>query len=391
MVELLSPCSDWATLKAAVISGADAVYFGVKSFNMRAKAKNFKVSELPRVVKYCHDNKVKAYLTVNSIIYEPELRKVENLIKKTKKAAVDAVIIQDLSLIPVLKKYKLAFHISTQASVSNSRAANQYKKLGATRVILARECSLKDLKKIVKNSKIEIEVFIHGAMCVSVSGRCFFSGALFGKSADRGECVHPCRREWTVIGEGGEVVYDGARFLNAKDLCTISFLDKIIKSGVSGLKIEGRMKDANYVSTVTRVYREAIDNWNKKRVSGWLKRLRSVFNRGFSSGFYLGVPTRKDIDFTGDGSRATVKKLAVGVVRNYYQKQSAAKVYLNHTGLKIGDDVIVEGSTTFLKQKVESLQVNRRPVKSGKKKEYIALKVVSKVREGDKVYKLIKV
>lgn len=388
MVELLSPCSDWTTLIAAVGAGADAVYFGIKKLNMRAKAKNFTIKELKKVVKYCHEHEVKAYLTLNSIIYESELEKLPEMIKKVKKAGIDAVIIQDLALIPLLKKHKLPFHISTQASVSNSAAVNEYAKLGASRVILARECRLKDLKKIVENSSIGIEVFIHGAMCVSISGRCFLSAVLTGKSADRGECLHPCRRKYKVTTEFGELILDDNRFLNAKDLCTIRFLNKIIKAGVMSLKIEGRMKDANYVSTVTGVYREAIDEWDLKKVPEWEKRLKSVFNRGFSTGFYLKTPKAEDISLEGDGNQSSSKKTNLGVVKNYYNKQKVAEVLLNHSGLKIGDMVLIEGSTTFLKQRVESLEKSNKSVKSASKHERVGLKVNSKVRKNDQVYKI---
>ncbi|MBN1923883.1 MAG: U32 family peptidase [Nanoarchaeota archaeon] len=389
--ELLAPCHDWPTLIAAVEAGADAVYFGVERFNMRLKAKNFNSKDLPKIVNYCHENKVKSYLTINSIIYEPELKSAKELVKKAKQAGVDALIIHDLALIPICKIFKIPFHISTQASVSNSASANLFKQLGASRVILAREVQLKDLKKIVKNSKIPVEVFIHGAMCVSVSGRCFFSLSMYGESANRGECMQPCRQKWTVKNEDAEMVYDGERFLNAKDLCTITFLDKLIKTGVSSLKIEGRRKDANYVNTVVSVYREAIDDYSKKKLHNWLERLKSVFNRGFSTGFYLGKPKPSDVELKSDGTTSTHRKQAVGVVKNYYPKAKAAEVYLNHAGLKIGDTIIFEGKTTFLKQEIESMQISKKTIKKSVKGQRISLKIDSKVRKNDQVYVVKKI
>jgi len=388
MVELLAPCHNSATLKAALDAKADAVYFGITSLNMRVNAKNFKLSDLKKVVQKCHERKAKAYLALNSIIYENELSKAENIIKEAKKAGVDAVIIQDLSLIPILKKYNLKFHVSTQASVSNSESANVYKKLGASRVILAREVSLKDLKRLVKNSKIDVEVFIHGAMCASISGRCFLSGAIYTKSANRGECMQPCRQEWTVKNKYGELIYDNERFMNAKDLCTIEFLDKIIKTGVKSLKIEGRMKDANYVSTVVKVYRQAIDNYDKKKVKMWLKDLRSVYNRGFSTGFYLAKPSGKDIEYEKEGSTSSVKKIPVGVVKNYYPKIMVAELYLNHSSIKLDDQLIIQGKTTFLKQKVESMEINKKAVKKANKGQRVAVKIGGIARRNDLVFKL---
>jgi len=392
MTELSAPCHNWATLNAAITSGADAVYFGVKKYNMRMNAENFSTAQLAKITKHCHSNKVKAYLALNTIIYENEMRNCEEIIKISKKAGIDAVIIHDLGLIPLLKKYEITFHISTQASVSNSNAAQIYRKLGAKRIILARECSLKQMREIIrKNKSIEFEAFIHGAMCVSISGRCLLSQALHQKSANRGECMQPCRREWTVTNETGKLVYDGKRFLNAKDLCSITILPEILKTGIRALKIEGRMKDANYVSTVVKVYREALDNYNKKRVPEWLERLKSVYSRGFSTGFYKENPGQESINYEADNNASPTKKEQIGIIKNYYPKSKAAEILLLNSGIREGDEIIIEGSTTFLKQCAESLQVNHENVKQAKKGSRVALKVQEKVRKNDNVYKLKKV
>jgi U32 family peptidase len=388
MIELLAPCHNYATLKAAIESGANAVYFGINLLNMRMNAKNFKINDLKKIVKICHEKKVKAYLALNSIIYETELKKAETIIKKAKLSKIDAIIIQDLGLIPLLKKYKIKFHISTQTSISNSESANVYKKLGAKRVILAREVSLKDLKKIAKNSKIDLEVFIHGAICVSISGRCFLSGAMYQKSANRGECMQPCRQEWSVKNKNGELIYNSERFLNAKDLCTIQFINKIVKSGVKSLKIEGRMKDANYVSTVVKVYREAIDNFNKNKIKEWTKKLESVYHRGFSTGFYLKKPNNKDIELKTDGTVSKIKKVSVGVVKNYYPKIQVAEILLNHCQLNIGDKLIIQGKTTFIKQTAKSMQINKKNVLKAKKGQRVAVKIKQISRKNDQVFKL---
>ncbi|MDD2678570.1 MAG: U32 family peptidase [Candidatus Nanoarchaeia archaeon] len=388
MIELLAPCHDWATLKAGIDSGANAVYFGINSLSMRMNAKDFKSKDLKKIAQHCHSNKAKAYLTLNSIIYENELKKSEKIIKQAKVAGIDAIIIQDLGLIPILKKNKMKFHISTQASASNSESANTYKKLGADRVILAREVSLKDLARIVKNSKIDLEVFIHGAMCASISGRCFLSGAIYNKSADRGECMQPCRQEWTVKNKYGELIYDNERFMNAKDLCTITFLDKIIKAGVKSLKIEGRMKDANYISTVVKIYRQAIDNYDKPKINSWLKELSKVYNRGFSAGFYLGKPTSKDIEYEKDGSISKTRKIPIGTVKNYYKRLGVAEIHLNHNDLSIDDEIIIEGKTTFLKQKIESIEINKKSVNKAVKGQSAAIKIKGTARKNDLIFKL---
>ncbi len=266
--ELLAPAGNITNLIAAIKAGADAVYFGLQSFNMRATAKNFKLKDLNKINHICNtlspNKKIKKYLTLNTIIYDSELKKLEKLIKQVKNK-VDAVICWDLSVIQLCKEHKIPFHISTQASVSNSKTAEFYKKLGAERIILARELSLKQIKKISKI--LPIEVFIHGAMCVSVSGRCFTSQFLHGNkaSANRGKCLHPCRRVYVVRDqEGNELKVKNNKIFSAKDLCALPFINKLKKLNIASFKIEGRNRDPYYVYTVTKIYRNAID---KKRLA----------------------------------------------------------------------------------------------------------------------------
>lgn len=387
MVELLAPCRNISTMNAAINSGANAVYFGVNKLNMRMNAGSFQLKDLKQAVNHAHSRGVKCYLTLNSIIYEDELEESEEVIKEAKRAGVDAVIIQDVGLIPLLKENGLEFHISTQLSVSNSKSVNFYEKLGASRVILARECSLEQVKEIIKKTSIGVELFIHGAMCVSVSGRCFFSHSLHGKSANRGECMQPCRREWSVKNEFGELIYDGKRFLNAKDLCTLPFLDELINLGAVSFKIEGRMKSADYINTVVKVYREALDDFKESKISDWMKRLKSVYNRGFSTGFYYNKPNINDVELIHKGNKAEHGRVNLGRVVNYYQKLGVAELELLHSDLEIGDVIIVEGSTTFLKQEVKSIQIEHESVKKANKSSKIAVKVNKKVRENDLVYK----
>ena len=259
--ELLSPIQDYTSLTAAIDNGADAVFFGIKGFNMRAGAKNFTTGDLPKIVKIAHKSNVKTYLAINIIVYEEEIKKIVDILKKVKKSGIDAIICWDFAIIQIAKQLGIEVHISTQASIANSETAEFYRKLGATRVVLARECSLDQIKEIKKHTKAEIEIFIHGAMCVSMSGRCFMSQFLYGKSANRGECMQPCRRKYIIkqIDGGKELELGEDYVMSPKDLCTIDFIEKILDVGVDCLKIEGRNRSPEYVATVTGVYRKVID------------------------------------------------------------------------------------------------------------------------------------
>lgn len=393
--ELLAPAGSWACLRAAIKAGADSVYLGIKGFNMRANASNFGLADLRRASKLCKENKIKIYVTLNIIFYDKELNKVEKLISKLK-GLVDAVICWDLAIITLCKKYKVPFHVSTQASISNIKSANFYKKLGAKSIILARELNLKQVKKIVDNVNIKVETFVHGAMCYSLSGRCFFSQEIYKKSANRGECIQPCRRQYklTDVETKKELKVKNNYFLSAKDLCCLPFLDKLIKSGISIFKIEGRSRSPEYVYEVVKVYREAIDSYFdksfKKKVVSLMKKLEEVYNRKFSSGFYFGLPTSDDLTDIY-GSNAKKKKKESGKVVNYYKKIKVAVVELTCSGLKIGDEILIIGKTTGLvKIKVKSLEINHKKVKKALKGQAVAFVVDSLVREGDRVYKIKK-
>ncbi len=391
-VELLSPAGDFASLRAAVENGADAVYFGVKQLNMRAAAKNFSLGNIKKVVDYCHNNKIKAYLTLNTIIYDNEIKTAEKILKKAKEAKVDAIIAWDIAVLQLCKKLKLNMHLSTQANVTNSQEIKFYKKIGVKRINLARELNLEQIKKIKKQG-IEIEVFVHGALCVSISGRCHISQSLYGKSANRGECLQPCRREYFIRDKetGFELELENSYILSPKDLCTLPFLEKIIKANVSALKIEGRNRSPEYVAITTKAYREAIDAYYNKKFSKTLanrllKDLKTVYNRGFSENFYLKVPDKKS--YTDKyGSKATKKKEYLGYVKNFYKKISVAEIKIESGSVKVGDDLLIIGNKTGVKkEKIESIEINHKKVKEAGKGQRIAIKVNSTVRENDKVY-----
>ncbi len=394
MVELLSPVQDNVSLRAAIESGADAVYFGVKSFNMRAKAKNFTASDLKRIVKSCHSENVKAYLTANTIIYDNELKKLEVLLNKAKEAGIDAIICWDFSVISLCKRLKIPFHISTQASVSNFEAVKYFAKLGAESVNLARELNLEQIKKIIKKIKkeklkIKIETFVHGAMCVSVSGRCFISQFLFRKSANRGECLQPCRRQYEVrdIEENKKLKVGNNFVLSPKDLCTLPFIDKLVRAGIDTFKIEGRNRSPEYVKEVTESYREAIDNGFRKEL---MEKVKCVYNRKFSSGFYLGLPTNDDwTDIYG--SAAKKKKIYAGIVKHFYGRLNVGEVKVEAYPLSVGDKIMIQGNKTgVFEQEIISMESDHKKIKKIDKGS-AAIKFNRTVRSNDKIFVIRKV
>ncbi len=406
--ELLAPVQDWNSLKL-IGSLTDAVYFGVKEYNMRLKAKNFEQNDLKKIVEFCHsqESPIKTYLTTNIIIYDSELQDLENLISEAKDAGIDAIITHDLATIQIAKRNNIDFHISTQANVSNIESARFYEELGAERIILARELSLKQIKLIkhlLNNTKIEC--FVHGSMCTSISGRCYFSATVCDSeeySANRGNCVQPCRREWRVIDdESNEFIYDGQMFLNTKDLCMIEYIPELIDAKIDALKIEGRMKDPVYIKTVAECYKEALDsfhdkNYTKEKVSNWLERLSRVFNRGFHTGFYFHRPTIEDIELEKRGNISPYKKHYLGKILSYDEISKSANVLLESLDdpLKLGDEIIITGPTTYMIEIIRKMIYKGEKVKSIARKRYsnpvrINLRLNNEVMPNDKIYILSK-
>ena len=396
--ELMAPAGDWTMLRAAVKSGADAVYFGVDKLNMRAKAKNFSVSELSEISKFCRSKKVKTYLTLNTIVFEDELAEAEQIIVAAKRAKIDRIICWDLAVAELCHKHKFPFCISTQGSVSNSLAASVYKKLGAVRIVLARECSLEEIKKIRANTDLEIEAFIHGAMCIAVSGRCFMSHHLFGQSANRGDCIQSCRREYEVYDAAAKksLLIGDDYVLSPKDLCTIEFIDQLMEAGIDSFKIEGRKRAPEYVAKTVSVYRKAIDlhfqkKLTKEKKKEFLKELESVYNRGFSTGFYFGIPSSED--YAGvEGSKATKRKEYIGKVLNYYKKSGIALLLLESGRISVDDELIITGETTGVVEiKLNSFYKNDEESFTAEKGDEITFGCNSVVRSRDKVYSVKKV
>jgi len=386
--ELLAPAGNLKCLIAAIKAKADAVYLGLKQFNMRETGQNFSFKDLEKAKKICEENKVKLYLTLNTIIYDNEIKKIENIIKKIKKQKLaDAIICWDLSIIQLCKKYKIPFHISTQASISNSESARFYKKLGAKRAILARELNIKQIKEISKI--LPVETFIHGAMCVSISGRCFTSQFLHNRSANRGNCQHPCRKSYKVEDdEGNKLRVKNNKIFSAKDLCTLLFIEKLKKANITSFKIEGRNREPEYVYIVTKAYRQAIDKkLTKKETKEIMKDLENVYNRQFSSGFYIKSPTSDDFASVEHSASKKTKKF-IGKIYHYWKKPKVAAVKLNAGKLKIGDEIIVTGKSTFFKTKIKDMEINHKKIKKVEKGQEVGIKL-PKAKKGDDVYLVI--
>lgn len=374
-VELLAPAKNVKAIKAAM-KYADSVYFGIKKFNMRMRSENFALEDLNKTVEFCHRNDLKTYLTTNILIYDNELAFLRELIKKGKEAGVDAVIVHDLAAILIAKEIDIPFHISTQCNVSNSLSARFYEDLGAERIILARELSLEKIKEIKRNlTKTEVETFIHGAMCTSISGRCYFSQDICGteeKSANRGNCEQPCRRRWWVREESGtEYIYDGVRFLNSRDLCTIAYIPQLIEAKIDAFKIEGRIRHPHYVEIVTKTYREAIEahynnTFTNKKVGKWVTELKKVYNRGFTPGFYFKRMTEDDHQHKSPTNLSHYRYIRVGEIEKYDQNSGFATISLDNGYLTNNDDTLIMGmeTDTYIHQKVEKIKYQEKIVKN---------------------------
>lgn len=390
---LLAPVANFEMLSAAIQGGANAVYLGVKGTNMREGAKNFLKKDLKKITNIAHKNNVKVYLTLNTICFNEELKEIKKILIEAKKTKIDAIISWDLGVIKLAKEQNLEIHLSTQASVSNSLAINEYKKLGVKRVVLARECSLNNIKEIQKNANLEIEIFIHGAMCVALSGRCFLSQFLYGASANKGKCIQPCRREYLIkdVETNKELELHNNFILSPKDLCTLPFIEKILELNVSALKIEGRGKSPEYVKTVTSVYRQAIDKYFEKQLTPEIKKelfekLKTVYNRGFSDGFYLGKPINEWSEIRG--SIATKTKTKIGKITNFFVKKNVAEIKIESNSLKINDDILIIGPTTgVLEETIKEMKYEKNiSTTIAKKGEIISIKVKERVRRNDEVY-----
>jgi len=396
--ELIAPAGNWTMLTTAIKSGADAVYFGVDKLNMRANAENFTVEDLPAVTAFCKEKKVKAHLVLNSIVFEDEIFELDKIISSAKSSGIDMIVCWDASVIQKCNEYEVPFCISTQASIANSSSAMFYQNLGAKRIVLARECSLEKISEIKSRVNIEVETFVHGAMCVAISGRCFMSHEIFNKSANRGECLQPCRREYEIrdVDEGYSLLLGKDYVMSPKDLCTIDFIDQLIEAHIDAFKIEGRKRSPEYIAKVVSVYRKAIDLYFEGRLdekikNEFYKELEKVYNRGFSNGFYFGKPGTSDFAVTY-GSSASTRKVYLGKVLNYYKRSKIAYVLLETGSVKAGDSLYVIGKTTgVVELKLDNFMIDSAFVPKASKGDKITFECEELIRENDKVYKIVEV
>ena len=410
-MEIMAPVGSWESLQAAIQGGANAVYFGVGKLNMRSRsAANFMVDDLDRIVNIASASGVRTYLTVNTIIYNDEIGEMHTLLEAAKKAGVSAIIASDMAVISYANRIGLEVHISTQCNVSNTEAVRWYSQF-ADVIVTARELPLRQVAEITqyirdnsirgpKGELVQIEVFAHGALCMSVSGKCYLSLDNYNYSANRGACLQLCRRGYIVKDKESdlelEIDNEYIMSMSPKDLCTIGFLDKIVKAGVRVLKIEGRGRSADYVRTVTECYREAVEaieegSYSRDKIDHWMQRLATVFNRGFWDGYYLG---RKLGEWSERyGSQATENKVYLGLIRNYFGKINVAEVQLqtNET-LKVGDEIMVIGETTGVyRDTVKELRTDRDPVPEVHQGDRFSFASKELLHRGDKVYRVDKV
>jgi len=404
-IELMAPCGNWESMRAAVMAGADSVYFGVEQMNMRARATaNFTVDDLKEIGEYCNSHNVRTYLTLNTIVYDHDLSIVKTLIAAVKEHNITAVIAADQAVLNNARTSGVEVHISTQLNVTNLETVKFYA-LFADVMVLSRELSLTQVLKITEGivkedvrgpsgNLIEIEIFGHGALCMAVSGKCYLSLHSNNSSANRGACVQNCRRTYTVIDNetGNELEIDNQYIMSPKDLCTINFLDQVADAGIKVLKIEGRGRAPEYVKTTIECYREAIDalhdkTFSKEKVADWMERLGTVYNRGFWSGYYLGQKMGEWHD--GSGTKATQKKVYIAKGAHYYPKPQIAEFLVEAQKIKAGDKILITGPTTgVIEMVLEEIYVNGKPAEEAVKGDQLTFKC-ERIRTTDKLYKMI--
>ena len=404
--ELLSPAGSFESLQAAIRGGADAVYFGVEQLNMRARSANtFSIGDIKEVAAICKKAGVKAYLTLNTVMYEHDMQLLRTILNEVKKQKIDAVIAADFAVMEYCRQLSIPLHISTQANVSNIESVQFFSQM-ADVVVLARELTLKQVEQITseikrKNIKgisgelMQVEIFVHGALCMAVSGKCYLSLHSQNASANRGACVQNCRRSYTVIDNETqqELLVDNEYILSPKDLCTIDILDEVVNSNIHVLKIEGRTKGPDYVYTVTKCYREALESiaegtYTKEKTEQWKQELATVYNRGFWEGYYLG---RELGEWTTEpGSAATEKKVYVGKGAKYYPKIKVGEFLVESGSIKTGDTLMITGpGFGMVKKKMNSLVVNGEVNTVAQKGDSITFPFEEKITSKEKVYKIV--
>ncbi|PKP53539.1 MAG: collagenase-like protease [Bacteroidetes bacterium HGW-Bacteroidetes-1] len=405
-IEIMAPVGSFEALSAAIQAGAGSVYFGVGKLNMRSKSsQNFTLDDLADIATFCHQNNVKSYVTINTVIFDSELDEMRQLVDAVKCNGITAVIASDQAVIQYAAKAGVEVHMSTQANITNIEAIKYYAKY-ADVMVTARELTIHQVAALTQaiqeqniigplGSLIRIEIFVHGALCMAVSGKCYLSLDMLNSSANRGACLQPCRRAYTVKDRDQQLEMDieNEYIMSPKDLNTIYFLDRILDAGVEVLKIEGRGRSAEYVKVVTSVYHEAVEAvqqglFTAQKADQWNERLKSVYNRGFWDGYYLGS---KIGEWTEQyGSQATQKKVYVGKVNNYFNKLQVAEIKMETQSLGLGETILIIGPTTGVyEDTLSEIRVELNPVQKTIKGENCSIFVKEAVRRGDKVYKLV--
>lgn len=405
-LELMAPAGGWDAMQAAIDNGADSIYFGVDQLNMRARATmNFTLGDLPEIAERCTAENVKTYLTLNTIIYDHDISISKRVIQAAKDAGISAVIASDQAVIATCRSIGIPVHISTQLNVTNLETVKFYAPF-ADVMVLSRELSLRQIKAICEGIErdevrgpsgelVRIEIFGHGALCVAVSGKCYMSLHTQNSSANRGACIQNCRRKYKVIDveDGHELEIDNEYIMSPKDLCTIDFLDQVIDTGIGVLKIEGRGRAPEYVATVIKTYRKAIDEYyagtfTTEKARAWVEELRTVYNRDFWGGYYLGQKLGEFSDTPG--SSATQKKVYLGKGVHYFDKSGVGEFKLEAQSLAKGDKILITGPHTGAKEsEVASMHVDGAEVDKAARGSNVTFPIDFKVRASDKLYKIV--
>jgi putative protease len=404
--EIMAPAGSYESLASAIRAGAGSVYFGIEGLNMRARSSNnFTVADLHQITKICRMHRIRSYLTLNTIIYDHDIALMQEIILAAKDAGLSAIIASDVAAMTYAQSIGVEVHLSTQLNISNIEALRFYSQF-ADVVVLARELNLEQVKKIheqiieqqIKGPRgelIRIEMFCHGALCMAVSGKCYLSLHEMDASANRGACYQVCRREYIVKDKESEIELEIANqyIMSPKDLKTIHFLNKMLDAGVRVFKIEGRARGPEYVGTVVKCYKEAIqaycdDSFSEEKINDWNERLKKVFNRGFWNGYYLG---QRLGEWTSKyGNKAAEKKIYIGKVIKYFSRLGVAEFLMEAQFLNVGDKVLITGPTTgALFGVAEEMRVDLKPADRAEKGERFSMKTSAKVRPSDKLYKLI--
>lgn len=406
-MEIMSPVGSYESLMAAIQGGADSVYFGVGNLNMRSRsANNFGLDDLQKIAEIAHSHGLRTYLTVNTIIYNQEIEEMHQIVAAAKAAGISAIIASDMAVISYANSIGMEIHISTQCNISNVEAVRYYAQF-ADVMVTARELPLRQVAEITqyikdndirgpKGNLVEIEIFGHGALCMSVSGKCYLSLDNYNYSANRGACLQLCRRQYLVkdLESDMELVVDNKYIMSPKDLKAIDFLDKIIHAGVKVLKIEGRGRSADYVKVVTQCYKEAAlaveeGTYTQEKIADWNRRLATVFNRGFWDGYYMGRTLGEWSERYG--SQATETKVYLGKVTNYFYRINVAEVRLETANtLEVGDRYMVLGQTTGVyDDTIKEIRVDNQSVDAAHQGDAFSFATSQPLHRGDKLYKVI--